>query len=188
MTARLLQVLLGLSLLLNTFVLAGFVYRSWIDPPPPFEGRMHPPPPPPQAGPRPSPVEMLAHELDLDDGQRQALRELFEKYAAARRERLQEIQKVREQTAAEIRQPQLDIPKIEALVDQVSHLRTEQQKESMRTIAELEPQLRPEQRERMKTILSERFSSPPMSRLRTQGTPAAGGPPPPPGGPPRPPQ
>ena len=30
---RLIQVLLALSLLLNTFVLAGFVYRSWIAPP-----------------------------------------------------------------------------------------------------------------------------------------------------------
>ena len=33
MSSRLMQVLLALSLLLNTFVLAGFVYRSWIEPP-----------------------------------------------------------------------------------------------------------------------------------------------------------
>ncbi|MEA2853200.1 MAG: hypothetical protein QOE02_3219, partial [Rhodospirillaceae bacterium] len=33
MSSRLIQVLLALSLLLNTFVLAGFVYRSWIEPP-----------------------------------------------------------------------------------------------------------------------------------------------------------
>jgi len=34
MSSRLIQVLLALSLLLNTFVLVGFVYRSWIVPPP----------------------------------------------------------------------------------------------------------------------------------------------------------
>ena len=33
MSPRLIQLLLGLSLLLNCFVLAGFVYRSWIAPP-----------------------------------------------------------------------------------------------------------------------------------------------------------
>ena len=38
MSSRLMQVLLALSLLLNTFVLVGFVYRSWIAPPP-FEAR-----------------------------------------------------------------------------------------------------------------------------------------------------
>jgi Spy/CpxP family protein refolding chaperone len=172
MTVRALQILLGLSLLLNTFVLAGFVYRSWIAPPPPFEDRMRAPP-----GPRPSPVEMLVHELDLDNGQRQALRELFEKYASARRERIQEIQRVREQTATEIRQPQLDLVKIEALIDEVSRLRVEQQKESMRTIAELEPRLRPEQRERMQEILADRFANPPM-RMRRHGAPGGGGPPP----------
>ena len=33
MTSRWLQILLGLSLLLNAFVLAGFVWRTWIEPP-----------------------------------------------------------------------------------------------------------------------------------------------------------
>ena len=68
MSSRLmLQVLLALSLMLNAFVLAGFVYRSWIVPPP-FERQM-PPPLPPQQGqapPRPSVLEMVTRDLDLD--------------------------------------------------------------------------------------------------------------------------
>ncbi|MDP2334113.1 MAG: periplasmic heavy metal sensor [Reyranella sp.] len=175
MTNRLIQLLLGLSLLLNTFVLAGFVYRSWIvPPPPPFD--MRPPMPPP--GPRPSPVEALIHDLGLDDAQRQALRGLVDQYTAARRERSQEIQKAREQTADEMRQPEFDMAKVEGLVDRVAALRAEQHKASLHTIVELEPKLRPEQRERLRLILAE--------RLAGSRPPPPGGPPP--GGPPRTPQ
>ena len=95
MSSRLIQVLLALSLLLNTFVLMGFVYRSWIEPP---ALEHHAPPP---RGQIPSPLEMMAHDLNLDDGQRQALRTVFEQYSATRRDRLRRIQKVREQIAAE---------------------------------------------------------------------------------------
>lgn len=171
MTNRLIQLLLGLSLLLNTFVLAGFVYRSWIAPPPPFDMR---PPMPPPPGPRPSPVEALIHDLGLDEPQRQALRGLVDQYTAARRERSQEIQKVREQTAAEMRRPDFEMTRVEALVDRLAALRAQQQKASLRTVVELEPKLRPEQRERLRMILAERL--------------AGSRPPPPPGGPPRTPQ
>ena len=58
MSSRLIQVLLALSLLLNTFVLMGFVYRSWIEPPA-FERPMQPPLPP---GQRPSPLETMARD------------------------------------------------------------------------------------------------------------------------------
>ena len=174
MNSRLLQLLLGLSLLLNTFVLVGFVYRSWIAPPIEMG---HPALPAPQAGtPRPSPIESMVHELNLDDSQRQILRGLFDQYAATRRERLHEIQRLREQTAAELRSPSLDMAKIDGLVDQVSRLRAEQQKETLRTFVQLEPKLRPEQRERMQKVLADRFVPPPPA------------PRPPAGGPPRPPQ
>src|SRR3990167_5904974 len=181
MTNRLIQLLLGLSLLLDTFVLAGFVYRSWIVPPPPFDMR---PPMPPPPGPRPSPVEALIRDLGLDEAQRQALRGLVDQYAAARRERSQEIQKVRAQTADEMRQPEFDMAKVEALVDRVVVLRAEQQKANLRTVVELEPKLRPEQRERLRLILAERLAG-------SRPPPPPGGPPPggpPPGAPPRAPQ
>ena len=126
MPSRLIQVLLALSLLLNTFVLAGFVYRSWIEPPA-FERHLPPPPPPP--GQRPSPLETMAHDLNLDDGQRQALRGVFEQYSTTRRERLREIQKVREQIAAEYKHPTVDMARVDSLIDQLTKLRAEQQKE-----------------------------------------------------------
>lgn len=183
MTSRLIQMLLGLSLLLNAFVLAGFVYRSWIDPP--FEMQGMPPPPPPRglpgqpgqpAGPRLNPVEMVAQDLVLDAGQRKVMQALFDQYAKARRDRLQEIQQLREQTSAELRKSSVDMTRVDALIDQVSRLRAEQQKETLRTLTQLEPSLRPEQRERLQRLMVERIVPPPPP------------PRPPPGGPPRPPQ
>ena len=162
------HVLLGLSLLLNAFVLAGFIYRSWIAPPP-YE--LPPPPPPSASGPRPSPVETMAHDLKLDDRQRDALSGIVDRYTAARRERMQEIQRIREQTAAEFRQSPLRMAKVEELVDQVSRLRAEQQKETLRTIMQFEPELSSEQRMRMQTILAERFAGPPLPRGRRHGAP-----------------
>lgn len=179
MSSRLLQVLLGLSLLLNTFVLVGFVYRSWIAPPP-FE--MHRPPPrgmpgqPAQpGGPRFNPVEMITHDLDLDTEQRKVMQGLFDQYAKERRDRLAAIQRVRDQTVAEIGRASVDMAKVDVLIDQVSQLRAEQQKETLRTLAQLQPSLRPDQRERLQKLLVDRVASPIPSR-------------PPPGGPPRPPQ
>ena len=188
MSPRLIQLLLGLSLLLNCFVLAGFVYRSWIAPPT-FETRLPPPPPPP--GVRPSPIDAVLHDLGVDSGQREALRGLLDGYATTRRERLREIQKVRERSAAELKRPQIDLVKVDGLVDQLARLRADLQKENLRIAIQLEPALRPDQRERLRVLIVERFAGAPPPR--PPGPP--GGPPgsPPgipgaPGGPGRPPQ
>jgi Spy/CpxP family protein refolding chaperone len=154
MSSRLIQVLLALSLLLNTFVLMGFVYRSWIAPPP-FE---RPTPPPP--GQRPSALETVTHDLNLDDGQRQALRGVFDQYATTRRERLREIQKLRDQLAAEYKRPTIDMARVDTLIDQLTKLRADMQKETLRSFTQLETQLKPEQRERMHQILAERLAAP----------------------------
>ncbi len=182
MGSRLIQILLGLSLLLNTFVLVGFVYSSWISPPT-FERHLPPPPP----GPRPSPVETLIKELGLDDSQRDAVRGPLELYTAARRERFREIQKIRDQTAAELARPQMDMTRIDGLIDQITKLRADQWKESLHTMAQLEPQLRPDQRERLHVLLVERFAGAPPPRLPAgPGGPGSGPPPGPgPGRPPR---
>ncbi|MCX7364416.1 MAG: periplasmic heavy metal sensor [Alphaproteobacteria bacterium] len=153
MSTRFTQFLLALSLLLNCFVLAGFVYRSWIAPP-----DLAGVPPPPPAN-RPSPLEILSQDLKLDDGQRQAARPLFERYAAARRDRVREIQKIREQMQAEMQKPSIDTTKVDALVDQMTPLRSSQQKENLQAIAELAPKLRPDQREKLNRIVSERYGS-----------------------------
>jgi Spy/CpxP family protein refolding chaperone len=177
MSSRLMQLLLALSLLLNTFVLAGFVYRSWIEPPA-FERRAPPPPP----GQRPSPLETMAHDLNLDDAQRQALRSVFEQYSTTRRERLRDIQKVREQIAAEYKHPTVDMTHVDTLIDQLTKLRAEQQKEYLGSLNQLGAQLKPEQRDRMNQILAERLATPFVPR--PQGGGAGGGGP----GPARPPQ
>jgi Spy/CpxP family protein refolding chaperone len=164
MSSRLTQVLLGLSLLLNCFVLAGFVYRGWIAP---AEMAHTHAPLPPSSGDRPGPLERLSQDINLDDGQRQALRSLFERYAVTRRDRFREIQKVREQMTGELQKPEFDMTKIDPLVEQMTRLRGEQQKENLRAIAELAPQLRPDQREHLHKILGERFGVP-------QGRPPGG--------------
>lgn len=152
MSSRLTQVLLALSLLLNCFVLAGFVYRSWIAPPH-WQGRM-------VAAGQPgfrSPLEALSQDLKLDDSQKQALKELFEQYGTSRHDRFREIQKVREAMSAELQKPEFDTARIDALVEQMTGLRAEQQKENLRSIAQLSPQLRPEQRDELHKILAERY-------------------------------
>ncbi|UYN93413.1 MAG: periplasmic heavy metal sensor [Enhydrobacter sp.] len=165
MSSRWLQILLGLSLLLNAFVLAGFVWRTWIEPP----AFAHAPPP----GPRPSPLDVLSQELALDERQRVELRDLFERYGKARRERYEAIQGLREQMGAELRKPEFDLEGLDGLVDQMMRLRVEQQKEYLRAFAELKPRLRPDQQERLHRYLSDRYSgrirppppaSPPPSR------------------------
>jgi Spy/CpxP family protein refolding chaperone len=154
MSSRLTQVLLALSLLLNCFVLAGFVYRSWIAPPH-WHGRMGGSAPG-QPGYR-GPLEALSQDLELDDTQKQALKGLFEQYSTARRDRFREIHKVREAMSAELQKPEFDMTRIEPLVEQMTRLRAEQQKENLRSISQLSPHLRPEQRDELHKILAERY-------------------------------
>lgn len=164
MSARWMQALLGLSLLLNAFVLTGFAYRTWIAP----QERAQRLPP----GQRPSPLEMLANELKLDDKQRQELRAVFENYANTRRERQRETQKLRELIAAELKKPDTDLAKLEPVIDQLSRLRAENQKENLRAMIAMEPKLRPDQRERFEELLSERLGGwwgrPPGQKRRQQ--------------------
>lgn len=177
MSSRLLQLLLIFSLLLNSFVIAGFVYRSWIAPPVEM-GRIPPPPHPPPPGgapgatPRPGPLEVITRELSLDEGQREVFRGLIEQHAAKRRQRLQEIHRDREQVAVEMRRPQPDFTKVEGLIDRVSELRSELIKENLRTLAAFEPKLRPEQRERMYLMFADRFAGAPApQRSREPASP-----------------
>jgi Spy/CpxP family protein refolding chaperone len=157
MSARLTQVLLALSLLLNCFVLAGFVWRSWIEPP--HQQRPGGPP-----GPRGmSPIEALAQDLELDANQRKDLRPVFDHYADARRDRFREIQKVRDAMVTELQKPEFDMAKIDPLIEQITQLRSEAQKQNMRSIAELASKLKPEQRTKLHKILADRYGNPPWA-------------------------
>jgi Spy/CpxP family protein refolding chaperone len=158
---RWVPVALALSLLLNAFFVAGFVFRGWIAPLP-FEERTTPPPPAPTA--RAGALEAVAGELNLDERQRQALRGVFEQQAQLRRERYREMQKVREQIIAEYKRSPLDQARLGPLIDQLGDLRADQQKETVRALAQLEAQLNPEQRQRMHQVLVDRILSSPWSR------------------------
>ena len=151
MSPRLTQALLGLSLLLNLFVLAGFVYRTWIAPPGAEQPARMP------LGQRPSALEILANELKLDDAQRAALKPVFDDYAATRRERQRENARLREEIAAELKKPDTDLTKLEPVVDQLSRLRADNQKDTLRAIIAIEPKLRPDQRDHFEKILAERL-------------------------------
>ena len=152
MNSRVVQLLLGLSLLLNCFVLAGFVYRSWIAPPPFGENLPGPPP-----GGRQAPIEMMMNDLKLDEGQRKAMRDGFEKNTADRRERIHQIQLLREQTGDVLKKQPVDFAKLDSLIEQIAKLRGEQQKANLRGILEMDEHLTPQQRERMHDILAERY-------------------------------
>jgi Spy/CpxP family protein refolding chaperone len=155
MNSRIVQLLLALSLLLNCFVLAGFVYKSWVAPP--FGDRMMGGPPPPPGGRPAGPVEMMVNDLKLDDSQRKALRDMFDKRNAERRERMHQIQIVREQTSDELKKQTVDFARIDALVEQIAKLRGDQQKANLHGILEMDAHLTPPQRERMHEILAERY-------------------------------
>lgn len=168
MSSRLLRLLLGLSLLLNTFVLVGFIYRSWIVPPP-FE--RHAPP----SGPRPSATETVMHEVGLDDEQRKSLRPTLDRYLAERRERLREIQKLRDELSDEYKRPAVDMTRVDGLVDKLAKLRGELQKEMLHSLDRFGGQLKPAQRERMHQILAERLAAPPALR-QSSSSPGPGRP------------
>jgi len=175
MTTRLPWVLFTLSFLLNLFVLTGFVYRTWIAPPR-FEHHMPPPP-----GPRPSPLSLLSQELHFDDTQRAALKALVDANANARQQHFHDLQQLREDFLTELRRPQPDIARLDQLVDRAHDVRGEQQKAFFHMLAQLAPQLRADQRERLQTIMAERLGA----SGRPPPGPPGGGPPPggPPGGP-----
>jgi Spy/CpxP family protein refolding chaperone len=155
MSLRITQVLLGLSLLLNAFVLAGFVFHSWIEPPPRHAG------PPPRWG---NPLEALAQDLKIDDAQKKELQPLFDQYVNARRDRFRDIGKIREEMTAELEKSPFDMAKIDSLVDQMMALRVDLQKQNLHTIDQMAQKLRPEQQDELHKILAERYGRPPRPR------------------------
>jgi len=149
MPSRSVQLLLGLSLLLNCFVLAGFVYRTWIAPP----AAEHMTPPPRPGG----PLEIMMQELNLNEAQRKALHGLIEKNVADRRQHFLQIQEAREQIGDELKKDKPDLSKIDSLVELVAGQRAEVQKMNLHALLELGSELTPAQRERMHDIIAERF-------------------------------
>jgi Spy/CpxP family protein refolding chaperone len=176
MSSRVTQVLLGLSLLLNAFVLAGFVVNTWFEPPHlPFVGGRPPPPPgPPRWG---NPMEALANDLKLNDAQKKAVQPIIDDYANTRRDRWRDIGKIREAMAAELQKPVFDWTKIDALIDQMTALRVDQQKQNLRAVEQMANKLTPDKQAELHKILAERYGGQPW---RQGGTPGQRPPPRPP--------
>ncbi len=126
-------------------------------------------------GPRFNPVEMVTHDLDLDTEQRKVLQGLFDQYAKARRGRLADPALARADGGGNGRHAARHDEDRRARRSSEVELRAEQQKETLRTFAQLEPSLRPDQRERLQRLLVDRLSPPPPPPR-----PPAGGPPRPP--------
>ena len=150
---RVTQVLLGLSLLLNVFVLAGFVFHSWYEPPrrqfgggPPGEGN--------RWG---NPLESLVQDLKLDAAQKKDVQPVIDQYAKTRRERWRDIGKIREAMSAELQKPAFDMAKIDALVDKMTVMRAEQQKENLRAIEQMAAKLKPDKQAELHKMLGERY-------------------------------
>jgi Spy/CpxP family protein refolding chaperone len=159
MSLRVTQVLLGLSLLLNAFVLAGYVFHSWFEPPHrSFAGGRPPPPGQPGQGNRwPNPLETLAQDLKLNDEQMKAVRPIIDEYGNTRRDRWRDIGKIREEMSAELQKPSFDWPTVDALVDRMTVLRAEQQKQNLRAVEQMAARLKPEQQAELHKILGERY-------------------------------
>lgn len=179
MSSRITQVLLGLSLLLNAFVLAGFVFSSWIEPPHRLFAGGRPSAPPPGQPRWGNPLEALARDLKLDDAQKTAVQPIIDEYGNTRRDRWRDIGKVREEMAAELQKPNFDWTKIDGLIDQMTVLRVDQQKQNLRAVEQMANKLPADRRAELHKILGERYGG----QAWRSGNSSPGGP-----RPPRPPQ
>ncbi len=155
MSLRATRVLLGLSLLLNVFILAGFLFHSWLEPAPrPVAGGS---PQGGQGGRWGNPLEALVQDLKLDEEQKKAVQPVVDAYANTRRERWRDIGKIREEMSAELQKPSFDWAKIDALVDRMTVLRAEQQKQNLRAVEQMAVKLKPEKQAELHKILGERY-------------------------------
>ena len=134
MSSRLIQVLLALSLLLNTFVLVGFVYRSWIEPPA-FERHRR------RRRPARDRARSRRWRTTSTSTKRSARRcsGVFDQYsidasrAAARDPEAARADRRRIQAS-----PTVDMARVDALIDQLTKLRAELQKENLRALDQLD--------------------------------------------------
>ncbi len=133
-------ILLGLSLALNVFFVGGFVYARYFDPP---WGHHR--------------MEMKwRQELNLDPDQQRAVREAFREMRQRNRPRVQELRQLRRQLVDELRKEKLDFAAIDPMIDRAANLRSDIQKDGLRTAGEIAATLRPDQRERFREVVINR--------------------------------
>lgn len=136
-------ILFGLSLVLNIFFVGGFIYAKHFGPP--WGG--HPPWQAQRADAR------LIEDLNLDPGQLRTVRQAFRDMRQRNADRVREIMQTRQRLVAELRKDKLDMGAIDPLIERVAVLRSDIQKDGLRTADQISATLRPEQRERFREML-----------------------------------
>lgn len=142
MRARLPWILFAVSLILNVFVVGGFLYtRHVADRPPPG-----------------GPVWMAARSLELDDAQKEAFRQLRAEGRRNFEEMRETMRPLRERLTGELAKPAPDFATVDRLIDEISVAETIKQKAMARTVQRFVDTLRPEQRAQFHRAVQEQVS------------------------------
>ena len=121
-------------------------------------------------------IEQLAHDLKLDEAQKKAVQPIIDDYGNGRRDRWRDIGKIREAMSVELQKPNFDWTRIDALIDQMTVLRVDQQKQNLRAVEQMALKLPSDKQAELHKVLGERYGGQPWRQ-------GSGGP-----RPPRPPQ
>lgn len=144
-------ILFALSLALNIFFVGGFVYAKYYGPP---WGAAR--------GPwQPQAVDARWLEaLNLDPAQQRSFRQAFREMRQRNAERARELVQVRQRLLTELRRDKYDFATIDPLLERVARLRTDMQKDGLRTADQVAATLRPEQREKFREAVLARAMGP----------------------------
>ena len=179
-------ILLGLSVALNLTFIGGFVHARMTAQPGfpaefrPVVGTLDPgnttlPQPPAQTPPGPGGRRQglagpeVVRELNLDDGQTRALRQMVGETRRRSADKVREMAIQRDALVAELRKEKPDQRAMDMAIDRIASLRADVQKESMQAGLRFADTLRPDQRERYRQIILSRT-------LNLPGTPGSAGP------------
>ncbi len=179
-------ILLGLSAALNVAFIGGFVHARMTAQPAfpaefrPVVGTLDPgttpaPQPPVQTPPGPGGRRQglagpeVVRELNLDDGQTRALRQMVGETRRRSADKVREMATQRDALVAELRKEKPEQRVIDHAIDRIASLRADVQKDSMQAGLRFADTLRPDQRERYRQIILSRT-------LNLSGTPGAAGP------------
>ena len=136
-------ILFGLSLVLNIFFVGGFVYAKHFGPPwahgrAPWQQRVD---------------ARWADELRLDPDQQRTFRQAFREMRQRNAPRVRELAQLREQLTTEMEKDKLDFAAIDPLLERISALRLDIQKDGLHAAEQVAATLRPEQRAKFREVM-----------------------------------
>ena len=86
---------------------------------------------------------------------------IIDEYGNSRRDRWRDIGKIREAMATELLKPSFDWTRIDALIDQMTVLRVEQQKQNLRSVEQMASKLPSDRQAELHKILADRYGGQP---------------------------